>query len=265
MRARLVFIACAACLAALAPAIASSAKKPFRVASTLDGKTVLPHHIHWVALPTLPSYQIKEVDFLIDGKLRWFETKAPYTYSDDHGYLVTSWLTPGLHRFAVRAISSNGRRATDTVVARVLPAPEVPTELAGTWQRDLPNPVPPDRCAGCAPQPNPAGTYTLTFEKRWIQDHLPGTFNATNTLCYGCITDDDYAPGPSTFQVYGAVTTGLITDTNPEGGWWCLPYGPKATYSWSVSGNTLTLAPVGGQDPCHQRGTTWTGEWTKVG
>ena len=40
---------------------------------------------------------------------------------------------------------------------------------------------------------------------------------------------------------------------------------PVADYSWSVSGDTLTLAPIGGGDPCGIRGFIWTGQWTRAG
>ncbi len=35
-------------------AAASASTPPFRVSSTLDGRTVLPHHIYWIAHPSLP-------------------------------------------------------------------------------------------------------------------------------------------------------------------------------------------------------------------
>ena len=132
-----------ALVAALPAATAgASTRGPFKVASTLDGKTVLPHRIHWVALPTLPA-QIKEVDFLIDGKVAWIEHGAPYVYSDNdgphRGYLVTSWLSPGKHRFSVRAHAGDGLDAEDTVVAGVGQPPEVPADLAGTWRRTITN------------------------------------------------------------------------------------------------------------------------------
>jgi len=41
-----------------------------------DGKTVLPHHIHWYA--HAPSVKIRQADFLIDGKLRWVQHAPPY-------------------------------------------------------------------------------------------------------------------------------------------------------------------------------------------
>ena len=39
----------------------------------------------------------------------------------------------------------------------------------------------------------------------------------------------------------------------------------RIDYTWSVSGNTLTLMPVGGKDPCPLRGFIWTGDWTRAG
>src|SRR6185437_1520762 len=108
-----------AVIEALATGIASSAPKPpFKVTSTLDGKTVLPHRIRWLAFPKLPLTKVQRVDFLIDGgKPRWVEQNPPYVYGEDEGglhkgYLVTSWLTPGRHRFTVRATITGGRTSS---------------------------------------------------------------------------------------------------------------------------------------------------------
>ena len=119
----------------LIAAVGAAPTKPFKIASTLDGKTVLPHRLPWLGLPTLAPSSIRRVEFVVDGKIAWIEHHAPYVYSDNEGphrgWLVTSYLTPGKHRFEVRAFATDGRTATDTVVARVLPAPEPPAELAG--------------------------------------------------------------------------------------------------------------------------------------
>jgi hypothetical protein len=105
------------------------------VRSTLTGKEVLPHRIHWLAIPNLPESKMREVDFSIDGKLAWVEHHAPYSYGYDGNYLVTSWLTPGTHQFTVTAIAKNGTRATTTSKAQTsAPAPP-PSVLAGTWSR----------------------------------------------------------------------------------------------------------------------------------
>ena len=132
-------------------------RKPFKVSSTLDGKTVLPHRIHWLASPKLPRSQVAEVDFLIDGKVRWIEYNAPFTYGDDGNWLVTSWLSPGLHRFTVRAKATNGTTARRTTTTSVLPAPQPPAELAGTWQRTVTQEE--------AGADTPAGTWVLTVDK----------------------------------------------------------------------------------------------------
>jgi len=245
---------------------AAAAKQPktFKVKSTLDRKTVLPQRIHWLAFPSLPSTQVRQVEFLIDGKVRWVESRAPYTYSDDGGYLVTSWLSPGRHRFTVRATSWTGRRGIATVVARVIPAPSPDASLAGSWQRDVATPVPPG--PSYPGDAVPAGTWTLTFDQRWIASRFPGTFDPATSPQTGAgnVLLDDYTPGANTLTLYGAVTTGPF---NPRvaagGGWWCGPGGPKATYSWSVSDNTLTLTPVAG-DACSQRGGIYAGQWTRV-
>jgi hypothetical protein len=254
---------CGASAVAATPAAAT-----FKATSTLDGKTVLPRHIRWIAETTLPASQVVKVSFLIDGKTRWTETAPPYVYSGNQGtghigYLVTSWLTPGRHRFTVQVKAKNGRVAADSVRARVLPAPQVPTALSGTWQRTLANPVPADPGSD-ANQPNPAGTYTISFTRSWLRTVIPGTYNKSNAACDGCIFDDDYLPGTKTFHIWGAVSTAPESTWKAVGGWWCYPEGPPTTYSWSVSGDTLTLAPVGGHDPCGQRGKTWTGTWTRV-
>jgi hypothetical protein len=243
--------------------------KPFNLASTLDGKTVLPHRIHWLGLPALSASKVKAVDFLIDGRLAWVEQKAPYSYADDGGYLVTSFLAPGRHRFTIRAIPFAGHSATDTVTARVLPAPPVPAALAGTWQRKIsdtssaPAPGSPDNPTSTL---TPPGTYKITFDRRWIHDEFP----CTNSPCTfqsstgaGTEFDSDWDHGPTTFHVQGEVTFRMFTDTDRLAGWWCQTWGPPATYTWSVSGKTLKLAPVGGHDACGIRGSVWSGTWTR--
>jgi hypothetical protein len=250
-------VACIATAAVLAGALAEAAPRAtpaFTVMSTLQGKRVLPHRIPWIARPSLPQSRVSEVAFLIDGKVRWIERRAPYSYSDDGGYLVTSWLTPGRHRFAVRVRSTDGRTATEALVARVLPAPAPPRALAGTWRRDVQGT--PQELDG------PPGVWTLRFERRWIQDRAPGAWNPDTQ--HGGMIDNDWVPGPRTFEIAGGVSFRILKDTDAEGGWWCEPGGPKATYAWSVRGDTLTLKPVNGRDPCGTRGAVYTGDWTRA-
>jgi hypothetical protein len=213
---------------------AGSAAGSFQVKSTLDGKTVLPHRIHWDALPSLPAAQVLEVDFLIDGKLVWVAgSKAPYSFADDGGYLVTSWLAPGEHRFVVRAFSHSGVMATDTVVARVVPPPEVPAALAGTWERNVSD-VSGAPKTGTNGNPTdtivPPGTYRMTFGPEWIRDTFPCddspcTYNQSTGA--GALLDDDWTPGAKTFYVQGQVTTHIPKDTARLAGWWCETWGRR--------------------------------------
>jgi hypothetical protein len=50
----LLGVVCAMALGLLTPALAAAAK-PFKVASPLDGKTVLPRHLRWVAVRHAPD------------------------------------------------------------------------------------------------------------------------------------------------------------------------------------------------------------------
>ena len=78
------------------------------------------------------------------------------------------------------------------------------------------------------------------------------------------IEDNDWDPGPTTFHVQGAVVYKRFDRNDPEGGSSCDYGGPGTDYSWSVDGDTLTLKPVNGTDPCAPRGFLWTGEWTRA-
>ena len=264
MRRLLIFeFTAAVVLAALVVGGSSAALTSLTVRSTLDGKTILPHRIHWLGLPSVPAAKVLEVDFMIDGEKAWVERRAPYTYSDDRGYLVTSWLTPGRHEFTTRVIARDGRRAEDTVVARVIPPPAPPTSLAGKWQRDA------DTSAVPASDLTPSGVYTLTFEKRWIQSRFPGRFapghgpGSSAHTGHGWLLDSDWTPGSNRFHVQGAVVFRLLHPEDQEGGSFCGLWGPGADYRWSVTGNNLTLTPVG-NDPCRDRAVVWAGVWKRL-
>ncbi len=102
-------------------AAAEGAAEPFTIRSSLDGKTVLPHRIRWVAYPSA-GVRFPGVEFLIDGKLVFDNRIPPYAFGSDGrdeatgkvntGYLVTSWVSPGRHEFTVRARGLGANRKT---------------------------------------------------------------------------------------------------------------------------------------------------------
>jgi hypothetical protein len=163
IRTQVLLLVLLAAVVGVSSALARGDPKPFTVTSTLDGRAVLPLRIRWKALPQhVPLAQIREVDYLIDGRRAWVEHHPPYFYGSNEGsygnWLVTSFLTPGVHIFTVRAVTRSGKTATDTLKARVLPAPSPPAKLAGAWTRMV---TASDLKKG--PPGPPAGRWTITI------------------------------------------------------------------------------------------------------
>jgi len=253
--------------AAVAPvAFSRTGDATLSVSSSLDGKSVLPTRSHWLAYTNLPQSQVAEVDFLIDGKVRWIEHSAPYNFaSDDHGtnmgYLITTWIKPGMHRFAVRVNSTDGRSKTDAFAARVASAPAPPPELAGTWRRLIPN---------TAPAPWAGKPWLLWFDRvgEWHIDYTGGGVLDQYDIRGHVL--NEYAPietGP--FETTGNTCTGLGCNPVRRNGHTyhtfgndCNMSGPFGTYTWAVSGSTLTLKPI--HDGCSGRQDILTGTWTRL-
>ena len=184
---------CSSGHAATAPPSPSPAR--VTVTSTLDGHTVLPHRIHWQAFASTPAGHISKVNYLIDGRLSWVETLAPYFYGRDGNWLVTSFLKSGEHTFTVRAFTRDGRTATDTVKASVAASAAPPAALAGTWTRVV---TPADVKQATTDQPPPAGRWGLQIGPTGWQLHDPSGG--------GLLFDVGYRPGGS-MQMRPASTT----------------------------------------------------------
>jgi hypothetical protein len=241
-----------------ASAVARPGANTFTIRSSLDGKKVLPHRVAWIAYPSA-FVLFPGVEFLIDGKVVFQNRLTPYAFGSDGrdeatntlktGYLVTSWLSPGMHSFTVRARRNPDRvMVSETVVVRVRGASAPPARLAGTWTRDIPTAVPADKNVLWR-ETVPAGPKRMRIDRRYVE--FSGTGPARVRF--------DFDATSTTLRLGGPVWTG---DPNEVGS--CEPWGPGATYSWSVSGDALTLAPLGSGDGCRQRGAIVTGEWTRL-
>ncbi len=146
----------------------SSPSKVTKVTSNLDGESALPLRTRWIATVEPAGAVVNEVDFLIDGKVIWIEHDAPYVFGGDDsgtdlGYLITTWLSPGTHRFSVRAIGISGPPITDSLTATVAAPPRPPVALRGTWartvtQQDI-------NAVGAAQNGPPAGGWELVFDQ----------------------------------------------------------------------------------------------------
>jgi hypothetical protein len=255
-----------------ATAATGRANQRLAVTTSLDGKKVLPQMTRWLAHASVAPADIDSVEFLIDGKLRWVERHSPYNYgSDDEnghlGYLFTSWLKPGTHRFTAVVRTKDARTATDVVTARVLPAPVPPGAFAGTWTRVL------------------TTADTAKADPKYGKDNVPPTGKWRLVVDGTGIWELD-SRGTGIVQGY-AVAGGLLRTYAPiqmvprrangdpgeirrfgsridaGGGIDCDESGPFGTYHWSVSGDQLRLSVV--REPCGQRRAVYEGTWTRVG
>ncbi len=257
-------LAALAAATVVASAAATGDAAPVRVTSSLDGKKVLPLRTRWLARANIPASKIKEVDFLIDGKVRWIERYSPYNYGSDDlhghlGFLITTWLKPGLHRFTARVVPYSGRAAAHTVSARVLPAPTPPGALAGTWTRNV---TPEDVKKATSGEGPPSGTWKLVFDGvgAWVLDPM------------GSGVVEQYEATATGIQAFAPIQMAPFSDAGGGvarfghhgiGGTVCDYDGPFGSWTWSVSGDQLTLTPV--KERCGDRRAIWEGTWTRVG
>ena len=226
----LVILAALALLALVTPAAATPAKKGFKVRTSLDGKTVLPHRIHWLGYPLLARDKIKEVAFLIDGKVRWIEDNPPYSYSEDGGYLVTSWLSPGLHRFTVRATSYTGAKGVrpwshgwSRRQSRPPSSPGNGRETSRTKSPAPPilaalqTPCPPVTGHSCSSDAGSRASSPESSTRRRASRRISATSSTTtgSPVRTRSRSPARSRPTSSTMRIW-------------RGGWWCLPWGPVA-------------------------------------
>jgi hypothetical protein len=239
--------------ATTASASAEDASSSLGVASTLDGHSSLPHRISWVAKPSVAESEVSEVDFLIDGKAAFVEEHAPYVYGRDGGYLVTTFLTPGVHSFTVRVITVGGQTATSTVKAAVATPTAPPGGLARTsWAGTM---TASDQRAATSSEPPPTGRWSLTIDSVGWMIHDPEGG--------GQLFDAAY-------QSRGRVELRPSIERppfpNPTAGAFCEEPDPSVRWSYKIGdgGKTLSLQPVG-HDPCGDRVAILEGQWTRKG
>jgi DNA-binding SARP family transcriptional activator len=241
-----------------------------RATSSLDGKTVLPQRMRWVVHPGVPVSAVREVDYIIDGKLRWVEHRPPYYFGGDDnganaGYLITTWLSAGEHVFTSQVVSAGGTVAPDVVTARVLPAARPPAALAGTWTRTVTRrdqaKSTPVFGAGVGNVP-PAGVWRLVFDRTGVWELDP--------VKTGLVTEYDVVA--DVLFAYAPISMAPCSNPGPcgvrrfghhhIGGRDCNYAGPFGSYRWLVSGARLTLTAI--HEPCGQRQAIWEGTWTRV-
>ena len=200
------------------------------VTSTLSGKAVIPHRVRWVAT-VKPASTAAKVLFMIDGKVRWVETTAPYVYGDDSDWLVTSWLSRGRHTFVVRAVASDGSRAEAATTAAVAALPRVPAGLANSRWRRVFNKTE----AGEAPP------------GKWAIGITPAGWRIADPAGGANFIDVAYLAS-GVVETRGGIWTRPREDQEPnvqEGNGWCEDANAPVKFSWKIVGDELTLKLVG--------------------
>lgn len=247
---------------------ASSA--PPRVTSSIDGASVLPIKSRWRAYVNVPPSEVERVEFLIDGKVRCIEAvDTPYNYGSDdqqghYGWLVTTWLAPGKHRFAVRARLAHGKTVSHEVVARVRPTPAPPAGLAGKWRRT----VTAEDVTRVDPKNTsqlPTGTWNLVFDRVGVWELDPRGSGVVEHATYSGRTISIEA-GLWMTHYFGDRGTPPINRYGHRGigpGW--REDGPRARYRWTVTGDRLTLTTITETTgPDLVRRAVWEGVWTRT-
>jgi hypothetical protein len=232
-----------------------------KITTTLEGRNAIPQRFRWLAHPSVPEAKIDAVDFLIDGKLRGVERHAPYNYGSDDlhghlGWLVTSWLTPGQHRFTARARLRDGRTASDTAVVRVGKAPAPPTRIGRThWQREV--------TAGAIAKAGgdiPPGRWQLVFDRTGVWELDPA---GSGVVEHAVVRGDRVAIDAAVWMVPYDNGHGKVNRYGHKDiGFGFREDGPPAVYRWSVSGDTLRLTAL--QESSGSRRAMWNGTWTRA-
>ncbi|MGA8522022.1 MAG: hypothetical protein WB807_03105, partial [Candidatus Dormiibacterota bacterium] len=187
---------------------------------------------------------------------------APYVFGGDDngtnlGFLITTWLSPGVHTFTARATGVAGKTVSDDVTASVAAAPAPPAALKGTWtrtvtQQDIEH-------AGVTEGPPPTGQWHLVFDQIgvWELDPLGSGVGSQyeaqgDTLnVYAPIQEAPFSNGIGGISVYGH---------HDVGGTDCNASGPFGSYRWSVVGKQLTLSVI--NEGCPNRQAIWEGVWS---
>ncbi|PYE49478.1 hypothetical protein [Deinococcus yavapaiensis] len=216
-----------------------------KVMSSLEGQTTLPLRTKWTVTTNIDPEQVASVTYAIDGVTRWSEKKSPYSYGFDAGYLITTFLSPGPHKFTATVTANDGRTASNTVTATVSKAPAPPPALAGRWRRTREN-------------VNFEGEWDIIFDEvgAWIIDPMKGG-----------VVEQINVQG-DVIRVFAPIQMGLADlgvsayGAKDIQGVICQEGGPEGAFKWARQGNQLKLTWLSGF--CGGRVDIWQGTWTRV-
>jgi hypothetical protein len=221
------------------------------VTSSIRNGSTLTGPVPWSASVKTSgkNTSIKSVDFWSDGKKLWTEENPPYTFNDDNSLLFPWLLGGGTHVLKVTANMTSGQvaSASATVTTR---AAVVPAGLVGTFTRNVPQS---DYGPGFVADGTPFGIWTLQIKADGeMIDTVPGGGEGTHeafTATATALTMQGYRA----WGVPAGYAQGGMCNSTPE-----QPDG----YTWTRTGNELTLASSTDLAQCVDRGGLFIGTWT---
>jgi hypothetical protein len=218
-----------------------------RVVSSISDRATLADALQWTAVPAgvRSNDPVARVDFLLDGRRRWTDHRAPFVFNDDRNALHPWILARGGHRLAVRLVTTRGNTVSTASQVTVAATRAVPSALAGRWTRRLTaGDIP--RAAG---RTLPTGVWQAHFARDGVV-FFAGPRRAAGT------------------EAFAAIRTGLIglagpvlwLASRPRTGGLC---GAErfAPYAWQVHGSALTLT-TRHDSGCPNRAALFGGTWT---
>jgi hypothetical protein len=222
------------------------AARPLRVVSSISDHATLSGALTWTAVPAgvRSADPVTRVDFLIDGRQRWSDRRAPFVFNDDHNVLHSWILTRGSHRLAVRLVTRLGKTVSTASQVTVAPAAAIPPALAGRWTRHL-------TTADIPPGARPA-LLTGVWHARFAHDGVvffSGPHGSGGTEAFTTIDARLIAlAGPVLWLAPGPRQDGLCHAER------------AAPYTWHVDGSALTLA-TSHDSHCPNRAALLNGTW----
>lgn len=249
---------------------APSANTALKVTTTMAGFRMksLPLAMQWDAGASVPDSDIESVQFFIDGNLSLTPRDAPYVYGGRSnagaaGRFVTTWLKPGPHTFTTTIKTRDGRTASETVVANVVAPPPPLAALAGGWERVV---TTADSQAAVSAANNVSDgpfeeevlnrPWRMVFDEAglWVLNPHPNA-----TLKYVTTRGNVLSTLAGLRMAVDAV--GVTAYGFPVSPYLCVQ-GQDGEFTWSVTGDTLTLKAI--KPGCVARQTVLEGTWTRM-
>lgn len=245
-----ISISVSACSSA-APPHPTPSEIPAVVRSSIHNGASLSGPVPWTATAKTSGGNnlVESVEFWADGKKLWTEHNAPYTFNDDNSLLFPWLLGGGTHVLKVTANLKSGQVASTSATVST-EAAVVPAGLIGTFTRNVPES---DYGPGFVSDGTPFGVWTLQIKANGeMIDSVPGGGEGTH---------EAFTATPTTLTMQGYRAWNVPSGYAQGGMCNSTPEQPDG-YTWTRTGNELTLASPTDLAQCVDRGGLFIGTWT---